>query len=184
MHSGSPDAAHRYDPRSVAFHWVTALLVILQWLGAHAIDLFPRGPLRVDARSVHIAIGVALLLVVIARLAWRFTHAERPALVGPAPLRTAAATMHWMLYGLVLAALIAGVVNVVVRGDSIFGLLQIPAIDPGNKALRARAGSIHEWLANILLLAAGLHAVAALIHDRLWQRGSLGRMIPALRKAR
>ena len=171
-----------YDSRSVAFHWATAFLVVAQWLGAHAIDMFPKGPLRVDARSTHIAIGVALLVVVIARLVWRFTHAQRPALVGPAPLRITAATMHWMLYGLVIAVLIIGVANVVVRGDSIFGLFKIPAIDPQNKALRAQVGDIHEWLANILLVAAGLHAIAALIHDRLWQRGSLARMIPALRK--
>jgi cytochrome b561 len=171
-----------YDSRSVAFHWVTALLVIVQWVGAHAIDMFPKGPLRVDARSTHIAIGVALLVVVIARLVWRFTHAQRPALVGPAPLRITAVTMHWMLYGLVLAVLIIGVANVVVRGDSIFGLFKIPAFDPQNKALRAQVGDVHEWLANILLVAAGLHAIAALIHDRLWQRGSLARMIPALRK--
>lgn len=184
MHSEVRNAVDHYDSRSVAFHWATALLVILQWLGAHAIDLFPRGPVRVDARSVHIAIGVALLVVVIARLVWRFTHAQRPALGGPASMRTVAVTMHWMLYGLVLAVLIVGVLNVAVRGDSIFGLFKIPALDPQNKALRAQVESIHEWLANLLLVAAGLHALAALIHDRLWQRGALARMIPALRKAR
>jgi cytochrome b561 len=180
MHS----ASDRYDSRSVALHWVTAIMVVAQWLGAHAIDMFPKGPLRVDARSTHIAIGVALLAVVIARLAWRFTHAQRPALPGPAPVRTAAVTMHWMLYGLVIAVLFIGALNVAVCGDSIFGLFKIPAIDPQNKALRAQVGDIHEWLANILLLAAGLHAIAALIHDRLWHRGSLARMIPALRKSR
>jgi cytochrome b561 len=174
----------RYDSRSVVFHWVTAILVVVQWLGAHAIDMFPKGPLRVDARSVHIAIGVALLVVVVARLVWRLTHAQRPALPGPAPVRNAAVTMHWVLYGLVIAVLIIGVANVAVRGDSIFGLFKIPSVDPQNKALRAQVGDIHEWLANILLVAAGLHAIAALIHDRLWQRGSLARMIPALRKSR
>ena len=171
----------RYDSRSVVFHWVTALLIVAQWLGAQIIDEFPRGPLRVDARSVHIVVGTVLLALVIARLVWRVTRAERPVPAGPKAVSFLALIVHWALYGLVAAVLVAGVVNAVVRGDSFFGVFSIPAYHPADKALRAQVGSIHELLANSLLVLAGLHAVAAVIHDRLSRNGVLGRMIPALR---
>lgn len=65
--------ATRYDTRTMLFHWLTAALVVLQWIGAKTIDWFPRGTLRVDARSVHITVGVLLALVLVARIVWRAT---------------------------------------------------------------------------------------------------------------
>jgi cytochrome b561 len=171
-----------YDSRSVALHWLTALLVVAQWLGAHTIDWFPRGPIRVDARSTHILIGVVLLVLIVVRLVWRLTLAEQPAPVGPKVVRTATPVVHWALYGLLIAVVAAGVMNVMVRGDSIFGLFKVPAFHPGDKVLRDQVGSIHELVANILLAVAGLHAVAALIHSWVSRHAVLGRMIPALRR--
>ncbi|HET6971947.1 MAG TPA: cytochrome b/b6 domain-containing protein, partial [Phenylobacterium sp.] len=57
-----------YDPRTILFHWLTAALVGVQWVGAHYIDAFPRGPLRVDARATHICIGVAMIGLLALRL--------------------------------------------------------------------------------------------------------------------
>ena len=181
MSSNTADARGVYDSRSVALHWATAFLIVGQWLGAHAIDWFPRGPVRVDARSVHILIGLLLLAIVLVRLIWRQTRAQRPEPTGPKAVRALTPMVHWTLYGLIIAVLTAGVVNGVVRGDSIFGLFNIPAYHPGDKPLRAQVGSIHELLANVLLMVAGVHAVAAVIHGWMWRDGVLGRMIPSLR---
>jgi cytochrome b561 len=172
-----------YDSRSISLHWATACLVVVQWLGAHVIDWFPRGPLRVDARSVHLVIGVALLAIMAARLTWRLSGAQRPGpAAGPAIVSGLATAVHWTLYALVIAVLLAGVVNTVVRGDSFFGLLKIPAFHPQDKVLRGQVESLHESLANLLLIVAGAHAVAALAHQWLWRDGVLGRMIPGLRR--
>lgn len=171
-----------YDSRSIALHWVTAFLVVAQWLGAHMIDWFPRGPLRVDARSVHIVVGVLLLAIVIVRVVWRLTRGKQPEPSGPAAVRALAPVVHWLLYALLAAVLIAGVLNVITRGDSIFGLWKVWS--PNDKALKAQVESIHELLANSVLILAGLHACAAALHGKLWGDGVLGRMIPALRRAR
>jgi cytochrome b561 len=171
-----------YDSRSIALHWVTAFLVVAQWVGAHLIDEFPRGPLRVDARSVHIVVGVLLLVIVIVRLAWRLTRGRRPEPSGPGAIRVLAAMVHWVLYALLGAVLVAGVLNVIARGDSLFGLWKVWS--PNDKGLRAQVESIHELLANAVLILAGLHACAAALHGRLWGHGVLGRMIPALRPER
>jgi cytochrome b561 len=180
--SDSADSAH-YDSRSISLHWLTAALVVVQWLGAHIIDWFPRGPLRVDVRSVHLLIGVALLAILAIRLTWRLSGAQRPRPPpGPKIVSGLATSVHWTLYALVIAVLFAGVVNTVVRGDSVFGLFKIPAFHPQDPLLRGQVESLHETLANLLLIVAGAHAVAALAHQWLWRDGVLGRMIPSLRR--
>ncbi len=70
-------AATRYDAATIAFHWSTALLVVGQWVGAQVIDWFPRGPLRVDARSMHIIGGAMLAALLLARIVWRTTQGRR-----------------------------------------------------------------------------------------------------------
>ena len=71
--------AQRYDTTTVFFHWATAILVAEQWLGAQVIDWFPRGALRVDARSVHIVLGVVLAVLLAGRILWRLTPGAAPA---------------------------------------------------------------------------------------------------------
>ena len=170
-----------YDRRTIAYHWLTAVLVAAQWVGAHYIDAFPKGPLRVDARSTHIALGVALAAVVVARLVWRSTRGSRLAALGPAPVRRLSQGTHWLLYGLVIATLVLGVTNAWERGDSLFGLVKIPSFAPADKALRQQIGDLHEWSANLLLILAGLHAAAGLVHGLIWKDQALRRMIPAFR---
>jgi cytochrome b561 len=65
-----------------------------------------------------------------------------------------------------------------VRGDSYFGLFTVPAFDPGNKALRENVEDLHGTIATIILVLAGLHASAGLLHYYLWHDGVLRRMLP------
>ncbi len=72
------------EVRRLRWIWLLPLLLVLgQWLGAQVIDWFPKGPLRVDARSVHIVFGALLAILIVARLVWRRTrgrelpHADR-----------------------------------------------------------------------------------------------------------
>ena len=136
MQPVTPGAAH-YDRRTIWLHWLTAGLVVSQWVGANVIDWFPRGPLRVDARSVHITLGLALLAVFAARVVWRATQGRRLPAADRGALHVVAKATHWGMYALLAVILILGVFNVWVRGDSIFNAFTIPAYDPGNKALRA-----------------------------------------------
>jgi cytochrome b561 len=165
-----------YDGRTIAFHWATVILVAFQWVGAHYIDAFPRGPLRVDARSTHITVGVLLIAVLLARLAWRNRGGARLAPLGPPALAVVARATHWILYALVGAVLAAGVANAWIRGDNLFNLVQIPKLAPGQAGLKSTVETLHSWLANSLLILAGLHAVAALAHELVWKDTTLRRM--------
>ena len=167
----------RYDRTSILLHWVTAALVVLLWLIAHWIDDFPRGPQRIAARSVHILLGVTLLAVVLLRMAWRVKWGHRLPLARQGPAGYLAKTVHYALYALLLAVLFLGITNVWVRGDSFFGLFTVPKFSPDPK-LKESVEGLHETVANVVLIVAGLHALAALAHHYFARDGVLKRMLP------
>ncbi len=173
--AGAP--AERYDRGTIVLHWTTAALVALLWLTAQSIDLFPR-PERVWPRSVHVLLGVTLAVVLVVRLSWRQGRGARLAYVGPAWQANAAKAVHVLLYALLAAEVLLGFFNVWVRGENLFNLFAVPAFDPGNTPLRRRVNGIHDWVANTILVVAGLHAAAGLWHHYVQKDGVLRRMIP------
>jgi cytochrome b561 len=162
----------------MVFHWATAILVAAQWLGAHTIDWFPKGPLKVDARSVHITIGLLLAVILFGRIVWRLTGGRRLPPADTGVLNLIAKGAHWSLYVLVAAMLLVGMALSWVQGDSIFNLFTIPAYEPGNRALAHQVQGIHATIGWIILGLAGLHASAALFHRYVWHDGVLSRMLP------
>lgn len=168
----------RYDRTTVRLHWITAVLVVLLWLLGQTIDWFPRGDARIYARSTHIGLGTLLVAVVAWRIFWRATGGRRLPTAELGRLRAAATVGHFLLYVLVVCTLLFGVANVWMRGDNIFNLFRIPAFDPNNRALRGFVEDWHGNLADALLILAGLHALAGLIHHYVLKDRVLGRMGP------
>ena len=177
MQPVSPDAK-RYDGATLFLHWATAILVVTQWLGAQIIDWFPKGPLRVDARSVHITFGLLLAALLVARIGWRLTGGRRLPLADKGVLNIVAKGTHWALYALLAAMVLAGMAVVWTQGDSLFNLFSVPAYDPGNPDLGDQVRNIHGTIGWLILALAGLHASAALVHRYVWHDGVLARMLP------
>ena len=173
----------RYDTRTMVFHWLTAVLVLAQWLGAQTIDWFPKGALRVDARSMHITGGVLLGIILFCRILWRVTNGRRLPGVGSPSVRFIAKATHWGLYALVILMILVGIALAWTRGDSLFNLVTIPAFDPGNRALAHQIQDIHATVGWLILGLAGLHAAAALFHRYVWRDSVLARMWPWARSA-
>lgn len=170
-------AALRYDSRTIRLHWLTAALVGLLWALGQTIDWFPKGDVRIAARGVHIVLGVSLALVVAWRIRWRLGGGTRLAPAGTGALDKLATLTHQLLYVLLLAALVLGLANAWVRGDSLFGLWSIPAFDPGNKSLREQVEDLHELAANVLFFVALAHAAAGLLHHYVFKDDVLRRML-------
>ncbi|MGE5622640.1 MAG: cytochrome b [Bacillota bacterium] len=170
-----------YDARSIRLHWATALLVILLWCLGETIDWFPRGPARVTMRSLHISLGVILGVVIAYRIWWRSTGGLRLPAAETGRLQSLATAVHFMLYVGVVAAVVFGIANVWVRGDTIFNLFTIPKFDPTNKPLREMVEELHETAANALIVLAAFHVAAALAHHYLWKDQVLRRMLPRIR---
>ena len=100
----------RYDARTIVLHWTMALVIPLMWVGAHLIDWFPRGPLRVDARSLHITIGTALIVLTAYRIFWRRKRGTSLP-VDETAFGRLAVLGHRLLYLLVVAVLALGLLK-------------------------------------------------------------------------
>jgi cytochrome b561 len=168
-----------YDRKTIHYHWVSAVLVVLLWLSAQFIDYFPKGPSRWNMLGVHMSMGVALAAIVAFRLRWkRLARAGQPLPVS-SPLASAG---HVLLYVALMVAIALGFANAWIRGEHVFNFFQLPAFDPGNKPLRKAAGQVHELAAYAILALAGVHAVVAFFHQ-YWLRDRLmERMLPSTGK--
>ena len=149
-------APERYDHATLCFHWITALLVIEQWVGAHLIDDFAKGFPRVAARSVHITFGLVLGAVLIARIFWRATQGRQLPPANRGFLQVIAKGTHWLLYALLVTIVPVGMFLVWVQGDSYFDLFKVPAFAGATKVLRNNVGEISEWLGDTILIVAGI----------------------------
>ena len=170
-------AATRYDRTTIILHWLTALLIVAQWCIAKMIDWAPRGAPRVPMRSLHLTVGVILVALIAARIIWRATRGRRLPAADRGGLHALAKVTHWGLYGLIVATLIGGVLLWWVRGDTWFFLFSPPKLAPDNKALHDALDNIHPLFGTLILVLAGFHAAAALVHRYLWHDGLLARML-------
>ncbi len=178
--SSSVQAAHEpaYDGATIAYHWATAACVAVLWCIGQTIDYFPKGTPRISARSAHILLGAALAAVLVARIVWRIRFGRRLPAASAGALRVIQTGGHLALYALLVATVAVGVANTWIRGDTIIGLFKIPSLAPGANDLREQVEDVHAWLANTLLVVAGLHATLALLHGRAFGHPVMRRMFP------
>lgn len=179
MRVPGPDANHCYDSTTIRLHWITAALVGTLWGVAQIIDWFPKGAPKIAVRSLHIMLGVALALVLLTRLYWRMRHGRRLPPADPGVLGLLARSMHYVLYAALAATITLGVFNVWVRGDTVTGLFTVPKFAPDDKALKSLVEDLHGTFANAILILAGVHALAALVHHFVLHDTVLRRMLPA-----
>jgi cytochrome b561 len=174
---GDSASAIRYDKTSIWLHWITAVSVVALWGLGQGIDFFPRGTPRLAARSVHILLGGTLGALLMGRILWRMRWGRRLPRATPRFMGYLATLTHWILYGLVAATVILGVANAWIRGDTIIWLGKIPSLAPGDRELRGLIEDLHSTAANIIMIAAGLHAGAALVHHFVLRDKVLRRML-------
>ena len=173
----------QYGAVAQVLHWLTALFVICGWLLGTFHDDVPKGPIRTGVLTTHMTLGQLVVVLLIARLAWRMANPPPP----PEPtrfgwLQQAAATLtHYVLYGLLVAVPFFGVLVQLKRGRELplFGVWDIVSPWPVDKAMARSLKDVHEFLADALLLLAGAHAAAALMHHYVFQDRTLSRMLPA-----
>lgn len=168
----------RYDGVSIALHWLTAALVVILWTLGQTIDFFPKGAPKIDARSMHIALGAALGLVLLARVLWRVSAGRSLPPADSGWIGLLAKLVHYGLYALVATTVVLGVFNAWQRGDVLFNLYTLPKLVPGDRALTRTLAWLHGDLADLVLIVAGLHAAAALAHHYLLRDPVLRRMLP------
>jgi cytochrome b561 len=174
-------AQERYDNASILLHWGSAILIGLNWLIGQGRSLAPPGEPRSAMLSTHILIGLTIGVLLMARLAWRAGPGRRvgnePSLAG-----LLAKAVHATLYGLIAVTVLAGAAGVLAHGPHLFGAAVLPRFDLWPHGPLYMVGRLHNKLADILIVLAGLHALAALGHHVVLRDGVLMRMVPFLPK--
>jgi cytochrome b561 len=165
-----------------AVHWLTVILVAVAWtLGLFGDDL-PKGAPRDAALFVHISAGLAVIALLVVRMAWNLV--DPPPSAGPTTLGAWSVRLgkvtHYLLYVLLIAVPAAGIVLQFARGDAIpiFGLAEIASPWVKDRALSENVKEVHEVLAHTLMVVAGFHAGAALIDHWVLRDRTLARMLP------
>jgi cytochrome b561 len=169
----------RYTLPAIALHWLIAVMII----GAFAMGLVMTEipgitPTKLKYYSWHKWAGVTILLLALVRLGWRLGHAPPPYPdTMPDWQRNAAAILHGLLYGLIIAVPLSGYFYSLSAGVPVvwFGVVELPVLMEANPSLKPVLKGLHYWL-NMTLAACVLgHIGAALKHhfidrDRVFQR--------------
>jgi cytochrome b561 len=168
---------------AVTLHWVTVLAIVGLVLVGHWMQDLPNGPDKIRIYALHKSVGLTVLALSLARLAWRLYAGAPIAVPMPRWQRIAAHASHFGLYALLLAMPLSGWLFNSASGFPLkwFGLVKMPALAAYDPALKQLARGLHENLGWALLGVAAIHAVAALKHHVLDRDATLQRMLPLLR---
>jgi cytochrome b561 len=167
----------RYSRAARTLHWLAALLILaLLATGFRAADTEAAAG-KAALLRLHLPLGIAVLLLTLARLAlwWREARAaRRPGVVAglPAWQRAAGRIVHALLLLVTLGMAASGIGTVALSGagPAIFGGGALPDF-------MAYAPRIpHGIGARLLILLVVLHIAAALHHALIRRDGTLARM--------
>lgn len=174
----------RFDQVSIALHWLTVLLIVIQFSTAWLRESVDHGSgFAITLLIAHRNAGVLIWIVAIVRLVWRHNFAYLPAFPKSMPKlqQIVAKANEYGLYALLLVQPITGLGRVLFRGQP-FDLLfwHVPALFAENDSIRHLLAEAHEMGAEALLALIGLHAGAALFHRLVLRDGVLQRMLPRM----
>ena len=154
----------RYSRLQIALHWAIAALILANyWISdgmGQAFDATLEGkPVVGWVPQFHVYAGLAVLALVLLRLATRFAFGAPKAVeTGHRLLDIAGHLSHLALYGLMLAVPVLGAVTW-------YGGLEATA-------------NLHVLAMNAMMLLVLAHAAAALFHQYVLKDGLLRRMMP------
>lgn len=173
-------ASAAYTSVAKWLHWLMALVIVAAWgIGYYAHEFMPKGPERTGMFGVHKAIGTAVLLLIVLRMAWRATHPAPSQ--GLAPwLHNVSRAAHGVLYFLMLAMPITGWLMTSAKGRDVhfLGLWQLPALLEKNADLARLFEDAHKLMAWVILSLVLAHVLAALHHHFIRRDGVLRSMLP------
>lgn len=190
----------KYTNVAIALHWLIGIAIlfmfVLGWFMTElpketpkttSFDIFNLGLITWGVEeeqsqrsfyfNLHKSVGLSLLMLIVLRMYWRFTH-RPPAFLNSMKLwekRLAKATHH-SLYLLMFLIPLSGIIMSAGSkyGIKWFGIKVIPGFD--NKAIRELFYEFHEIFGLLLLLILILHILGAVKHSIVDKDGTLRRM--------
>jgi cytochrome b561 len=184
----------RYDAVAATLHWlIAAMILFMFWLGPFMASLPETDPRQFPLFQLHKSVGLSILVLSIARLAWRLAHpAPPPPLQMKAWERRAARVTHRLLYALTIGVPLLGWATVSAASLDVptmwFGLFEWPHISFLSHLPRVRKTILepelliaHVVFAFSMMGLVVLHVGAALNHHFIERDDVLKRMLPWLK---
>jgi cytochrome b561 len=179
--------AVRYGTVAMALHWLIAVAIIgMLAAGKYMHGLPDSDPNKFVLYQLHKSFGITILVLTVARVAWRFMHPVPPLPATMAPWeRWAAHGSHFLLYALMLGLPLSGWLRVSTDRLGIptlwFGLFEVPHFPLVSDTITHWMHEAHELMGNAMILLLIIHVGAALKHH-FWDRDTvLKRMLPFTR---
>lgn len=179
----------RYGLVAQLLHWATAVLVItLLALGLYMQQLPAATADEAAAKygwfSLHKTLGIATFCIALVRVAWAWLQPAPALLNADRPLEALAArTVHWLLYGAILAMPVTGWLHHAASegfAPILWPLAQDLPFVPKDAWLASLFAAAHHFTAILLGAAVTLHVAGALKHTLVDRDDTLRRMIPGL----
>ena len=168
-----------YGTTAKALHWIIVALLVVQYSIGWLMPDVHAGPPGVPM-TWHMSIGTVILALIVARFLWRLTHPVAPESSLPSWQRITSEAVHWLLYLLVPLTTLSGWLFASARGWNVswFFVAPLPMLSAGNRAFVKALDGWHQNFMWTLLVVAGLHIAAALVHLFYYRDDVMRRMLP------
>ena len=162
-------------------HWFMAACILsMLFIGVGMVSTV--APKYLTLVQIHKPLGIIILLLVVIRLALRFYYGA-PALPAdlPTPMRLAAESSQYVLYGLMIAMPLIGwgMLSASSHPVVLFGGVSLPAILPVNASLYSLLRRAHSLLAFAFFALILMHFAALLFHKLVRKDGVFETMAPS-----
>lgn len=169
-----------YGSMAKTFHWLIAILIIVAWIvGYYAMEFVPRNDPNLGTLfSLHKSIGMLVLILVCARLAWRLYDGSPKMYMTNRLMIVSAYTVHYLLYVVMFLQTISGwaMSSAANHTPTFFGLFTFPPLVKPNPAIIPELVGLHNSAALVLLTLFVLHVGGALFHHYVLKDNTLRRM--------
>jgi cytochrome b561 len=169
----------RYTPTAIVLHWLIAVTVLGLIVWGWWMQTIPKDPVgpRVDAFNLHKSVGLAVLALMLIRLAWRAGHKPPELKAMPRWQVHASRIVHWGLYTCLVIQPLSGYLGSAFSGYPVkwFGVV-LPAWATKSVATKDLMSAVHSLNSWILVALIGVHVVAALKHGLVDRDGVVRRM--------
>ncbi|MFM0175164.1 cytochrome b [Paraburkholderia sediminicola] len=172
--------APAYGVVARALHWLTALLIALQFVIGWTMPDVHKDTQPVGLIAWHLGVGATLIAVMVLRVVWRLTHRPTPDESRPL-LDVLSSITHLLLYVALLLVPLVGWINASSRGWTVrlAGMVPFPSLSKPESSFGHEMGDVHGILAWVLFALIVLHIVAALFHRLVLKDHVLQRMLPS-----
>ena len=161
------NTTQNYGSVAKIFHWLLFLMLCVSLVMGNILAEMPKGTEKLQAASLHKSFGVILLTLILLRFLWRLMNETPEPPAGTTAVQALLAKgMHWVLYLLMFAQPLSGILMSQAGGFpvSVFGLFELPMLLEKNIEMAKFLRGMHGIVWILLVVCAVGHIGAALHH--------------------